>query len=133
MFCPVIVRRTAPGGTTADPRERAGVHGWCCRLDDGLAPHLADELGPTTDEDEALPAVASHDVVLMGVGAVMALRSVDQTNAATALSEVASGFQVPESAVAEALLALAAATDEPVSARAGAAAVHLLAQGLTQP
>jgi hypothetical protein len=69
----------------------------------------------------------------MGVGAVMALHSLDQTCASIALSQVASRFQVPESAVAQALLPLAAGTDEPFSERPGVAAVHLLAQGFTKP
>jgi hypothetical protein len=69
----------------------------------------------------------------MGVGDVLVLHSIDQIRATTAVSQVVSRFHVTESAVAQALLALAAGTDEPFSERASAAAVHLLAQGFTQP
>jgi hypothetical protein len=99
--------------------------------DDELGPDLADEQGPTGATYGPLAAVASHDLVLMGVGAVMALHSIDHTSATTALGQVASRFQVPEADVTQALLALTAGTGEPVSERAGAAAVHLLAQGFT--
>jgi hypothetical protein len=100
--------------------------------DDELGPGLADEQGPTEDVCGALAAGASHDLVLMAVGAVMALHSLDQASATSALRQAASRFQVPEHAVAQALLSLTAGSDEPFSERAGAAAVHLLAQGFTQ-
>jgi hypothetical protein len=99
--------------------------------DDELSPALAEDQGATEDVYGA-SAVASHDLVLMGVGAVMALHSIDHTSATSALSQVARRFQVPEAEVAQALLALTAGTGEPVAERAGAVAVHLLAQGFTQ-
>jgi hypothetical protein len=99
--------------------------------DDELSRDLAEDQGATEDVYGA-SAVASHDLVLMGVGAVMALHSIDHTSATSALSQVARRFQVPEAEVAQALLALTAGTEEPFSERAGAAAAHLLAQGFTQ-
>lgn len=98
---------------------------------DDLVPDLVDESGLAEDVDGPLAAVVSHDLVLMGVGAVMALHSIDQASATSALSQVARRFQVPDSAVAQALLTLTAGTDEPFGDRAGAAAARLLAQGFT--
>jgi hypothetical protein len=74
-------------------------------------------------------AIASCDQVTMGVGAVMALHSVDQQTATTALRRAADRAHVPVSAVAHAVLTLAAGTDEQLGARAGRAATQLLAEG----
>jgi hypothetical protein len=62
----------------------------------------------------------------------MALHSLDHASATTALSQAASRFQVPEAAVAHALLALTAGTGGPCWETAGAAAAHLLAQAFTR-
>jgi hypothetical protein len=88
---------------------------------------------PTDAVAGALAAAAVRDLVAMGVGAVMALHSVDRAKAMTTLSRVASEFQIPISSVAQALLTLVAGTDEPFGDGAGRAAAQLLVQGFTSP
>jgi hypothetical protein len=78
-----------------------------------------------------LAALALHDLVAMGVGAVMALHSVDRSTATGTLRRTAYHFGVPASAVAHAVLTLVGGTDEHLGDRAGRAAAHLLMQGLT--
>ncbi len=65
----------------------------------------------------------------MGVGAVMALHSIQEAKAKVALVRVATRFQVPVSAVAQAVLTLVAGGDVPCGDRAGRAAAQLLVQG----
>jgi len=85
----------------------------------------------TTPVAEALESAASHDLIVMAVGAVMALHAVHEAKARVALAGVATHFQVPVSAVAEAVLILVAGTDEPCVDEAGRAATQLLVQGFT--
>jgi hypothetical protein len=78
-----------------------------------------------------LAAVAQCDVVTMGVGAVMALHSVDQPTATAALDQAADHFQIPVSDVAGAVLTLVAGTDMRFGTAAGRAAAQLLVDGFT--
>jgi hypothetical protein len=80
-------------------------------------------------EARGLSALALHDLVAMGVGAVMALHSVDRATATATLRRTAHHFGVPASAVAHAVLTLVAGTDEHLGDRASRAAAHLLSQG----
>ena len=61
----------------------------------------------------------------------MVLLCVDRWTATTALNSAADRFHVPVSAVAHAVLTLAADTDEKLEDGPGRAAAHLLANGLT--
>jgi hypothetical protein len=92
----------------------------------------ADHGRPPKGDVAALAALAADELVTMGVGAVMALQSVDRWTATTALNCAADRFQVPVSDVAHAVLTLAAGTDEKFGGRAGSAAAHLLVDGFTQ-
>ena len=78
-----------------------------------------------------MTALALRDLVTTGIGAVMALHSVDRATATTTLRHTAARFQVPVSAVAHAVLTLVAGTDEQFGDRAGRAAAHLLVEGFT--
>jgi|tagenome__1003787_1003787.scaffolds.fasta_scaffold20314387_2 hypothetical protein len=80
----------------------------------------------------ALAALTDGELVTLGVGAVMALQSVDRWTATTALNCAADRFQIPVSAVAHAVLTLATGSDETVGDRAGSAAAHLLVDGFPQ-
>ena len=88
-------------------------------------------------EDRNKPAAGAgashvvHDVIAMGVGAVMALHFTDEANARTALDRVAARQHVPVSVVAQAVLTLLAGTDQPIGDGAGRAAAQLLVQGFT--
>lgn len=66
----------------------------------------------STTPAEALASAAARDVIVMGVGAVMALHSVPEAKARGALAGVATRLQVPVTAVAQAVLTLVAGTDE---------------------
>jgi hypothetical protein len=85
----------------------------------------------TPDLDGASAPATSHDVIALGVGAVMALHSINEATARVALAQVAMRFQVPASAVAQAVLTLVAGTDEPLGDGAVRAAEQLLVQGFT--
>jgi thiazole synthase ThiGH ThiG subunit len=74
---------------------------------------------------------SSAEVIAMGVGAVMALHSIQETQARVALARAATHHQVSVAAVAKAVLALVAGTDDPVGDRAGRAAGQLLERGFT--
>jgi hypothetical protein len=88
--------------------------------------------GRTPDDHAgALADVASCDRVILGVGAVMAVHSVDEQVATAALDRTADHFQVPVCAVAQAVLALVAGTDEQFEDVAGRAAIRLLVEGVT--
>jgi len=80
---------------------------------------------------EASAEAAERELVAMGVGAIMALHSVDKADATSALSRVASHFQVPVAAVAHAVLTLVAGGEEELGDMAGRAATQLLLEGLT--
>ena len=72
------------------------------------------------------------DVIAMGVGAVMALHSIHEAKARVALARMATRYQVPVSAVAQAVLDLVAGrTDGPFDDGAGRAAAQLLVRGFT--
>lgn len=103
----------------------------------------ADQAPPAADPRTATPqltidglargpgSAARRDPVAMGVGAVMALHSVDEATATTALNQAATQHHVSVAAVALAILALASGTDEPVEDCAGRAATQLLGQAVT--
>ena len=74
---------------------------------------------------------AQPDPFAMGMGAVMALHSVDEATARTALTRTATHHQVSAEAVALAVLALMTWTDKPVEDSAGRAAAQLLVQAFT--
>ena len=67
----------------------------------------------------------------MGVGAVMALHSIPEAKARVALVAVASRYEVPVCAVAQAVLSLVAGTGESFADGPGRAAAQLLLQGFT--
>jgi uncharacterized protein (DUF3084 family) len=83
------------------------------------------------DGARAVDVVAQCDLVTMGVGAVMAMHSVDRATAMTALRRAADQFQVPVAAVAHAVLTLVAGTGEESGITAGRAAAQLLVEGFT--
>ncbi|HSJ76687.1 MAG TPA: hypothetical protein VK899_11020 [Gemmatimonadales bacterium] len=88
-------------------------------------------VGEPTHAAEAVVDAASCDVIAMGVGAVMAMHSIHEAKARVALTHVATRYQLPVAAVAQAVLTLVAGTDEPLGDGAGRAAAQLLAQGYT--
>src|SRR5829696_85146 len=92
--------------TTADSSTSPGVTSWplllsLTRPEIGGAP-----VEESTTPAEALASAAARDVIAMGVGAVMALHSVPEARARGALAGVATRFQVPVTAVAQAVLPL---------------------------
>jgi len=86
--------------------------------------------------DSEWPTAAPHDVIAMGVGAVMALHSVHEAKARVALARVATRHHVPVSAVAQAVLRRVAGTDErkgdAADRAADRAAAQLLVRGFTR-
>ena len=87
---------------------------------------------PTDAVGEALAHAAVRDVVAMGVGAVMALHTVDAAKARVALGQMAVRHQVPIYDLVQAVLGLVSGTDEPFDDnRASRAAAELFMQGFT--
>ncbi len=93
--------------------------------------HSGDAAAGADGEGRGTTALALRDLVTTGIGAVMALHSVDRATATTTLRHAADRFQVPVSAVAHAVLTLVSGTDEQFGDRAGRAATHLLVEGFT--
>ncbi len=103
---------------------------------DDRLPARGSEGAPATEStvpaaDEARPTAAPHDVIAMGVGAVMALHSVHEAKARVALARVATRHHVPVSEVAQAVLRRVAGTDQRTRDAADRAAAQLLVQGFT--
>ena len=86
---------------------------------------------PTNAVGEALADAAVRDMVAMGVGAVMALHTVDAARARVVLAQMAARHQMPICDLVQAVLGLVSGTDEPFDDRAGRAAAQLLVQGFT--
>ena len=87
---------------------------------------------PTKAAAEALADAHVRDVVAMGVGAVMALHTVDAARARVALGQMAVRHQVPIYDLVQAVLGLVSGTDEPFDDnRASRAAAELFMQGFT--
>jgi hypothetical protein len=95
-----------------------------CAADDGAGAE------PTNAVAEALAAAVVRDVIAMGVGAVIALHSVDEARASVALARTATRYQVSVYDLVQAMLSLVSGTAEPLDDRAGRAAAQLLLEGL---